>query len=295
MYDKALDTFKAVADSGSFTKASEQLFISHTAIIKQINGLESRLGVKLFKRSNQGIILTAAGQRLYRKTEEIMDFSEKAIQEIQKSPFDCPQTIRVGTSLFYPCHIFMDLWESISDNCPQYQLKMVPIENDEQRYLGLDKSYDFLVGPYNSEISGITYPFIPVGKYHFCIAMPRKHPLSKKKNIGLSDLAGNQLMLMKRGSSKVNDQIRTDIENNHPDITLIDIPPHYSIHTFNRCVESNTMLLSLECWKQVHPGLITIPLTEDYGLPYGILTSKNSMTNLTDFIAYLQKYSGHST
>lgn len=290
MYDKALDTFKAVADSGSFTKASEQLYISHTAVIKQMNSLEAHLGVRLFRRSKQGVALTAAGQCLYGKAEEIRCFSEKAIREIQEVHFASPQTIRVGTSLFYPCHIFMDLWESISDDCPQYQLKIVPIENDEQRFSGLDKDYDFLVGPYNSEISGADYPFIPIGKYHFCIAMPRKHFLSKKKTLSFSDLSGNRLMIMKRGNSEVNDQIRTEIEVNHPDIKLIDIPPHYSIHTFNRCVENNSMLLSLECWKEVHPGLITIPLTEYYGLPYGILTSKNPTTDLTEFIAYLQNY-----
>lgn len=293
MYDKALDTFKAVADSGSFTKASEQLYISHTAVIKQMNSLEAHLGVRLFRRSNQGIALTAAGQCLYGKAEEIRCFSEKAIREIQEVHFASPQTIRVGASLFYPCHIFMDLWESISDDCPQYQLKIVPIENDEQRFLGLEKDYDFLVGPYNSEISGAAYPFIPVGKYHFCIAMPRKHPLSKKKILNFDDLSGNRLMIMKRGNSEMNDQIRTEIEDRYPGITLIDIPPHYSIHTFNRCVESNSMLLSLECWKEVHPGLITIPLTGDYGLPYGILTSKNRPADISEFVAYLQDYLQH--
>ena len=51
MYNKSLDTFQAVADTSSFTKAADQLYISHTAVIKQINGLESHLGVKLFRRS----------------------------------------------------------------------------------------------------------------------------------------------------------------------------------------------------------------------------------------------------
>lgn len=288
MYDKILDTFKAVANSGSFTKASEQMYISHTAVIKQINSLEDHLGVKLFKRSNHGVVLTAAGQCLYTKAEEIILFSEKAIQEIQAAHFASPKTIRVGTSLFYPCHIFMDLWESISDYCPQYQLKIVQIENDEQRFSGLDKSYDFIVGPYNSELSGVTHTFIPIGKYHFCIAMTRKHFLSQRRILSFSDLSDNQLMIMKRGNSEVNDCIRAEIERNYPDIKLVDIPPHYSINTFNRCVESNSMLLSLECWKGVHPGLVTIPLMEDYNLPYGILTSKNPTTYLSEFLSSLQ-------
>ena len=41
MYEPMLDTFLAVADCGSFMKAAEQLFISPTAIMKQMNSLEN--------------------------------------------------------------------------------------------------------------------------------------------------------------------------------------------------------------------------------------------------------------
>lgn len=289
MYNKSLDVFKAVADCGSFTKASEQLFISHTAIIKQINGLESHLGVRLFKRTNQGVVLTAAGQCLYSKTLEIMHFSENAIQEIQDVHFASPKTIRVGTSLFYPCHIFMDLWDSICDRCPQYQLKIVSIEDDEQRFVGLSNSYDFLVGPYNSEIGGLKYPFIPIGEYSFCLTMPRKHALARKKSLRFKDLTGQKLMIMKRGNSEINDQIRTEIELSYPDINIIDIFPHYSIRTFNSCIENNALLLSLECWSEVHPGLITIPLIENYSMPFGILTDKKTTPPLDAFLRALQE------
>lgn len=61
MYNRALDTFKAVTEEGSFSKAAEKLMLTHTAVIKQMNGLEEHLGVELFTRSNQGVQLTAAG------------------------------------------------------------------------------------------------------------------------------------------------------------------------------------------------------------------------------------------
>lgn len=288
MYNKSLDTFQAVADTSSFTKAADQLYISHTAVIKQINTLESHLGVKLFRRSNHGVILTAAGQCLYRKTKEIIKFSEQAIQEIQAAHFTSPKTIRVGTSLLYPCHIFMDLWNAVSDRCPQYQLKIIPIENERQRLANLDKTYDFLVGPYNSEISGANCTFIPIGSYHFSISMPRKHPLSRKKEITFKDLDGEILMVMKPGNSAINDKIRKDILSNHPGIKIEDISPDYNMQTFNHCLESNMLLLSLECWKNVHPGLVTIPLSENYTLPYGILASPKPPEDITEFAASLQ-------
>ena len=46
MYNPQLDTFLRVADAGSFNKAAEESYITPTAVIKQINLLESSLGVK---------------------------------------------------------------------------------------------------------------------------------------------------------------------------------------------------------------------------------------------------------
>ena len=49
MYNPLLDTFLAVIDCGSFTKAAEKLFISPTAVMKQMNSLEEHLNLKLIE------------------------------------------------------------------------------------------------------------------------------------------------------------------------------------------------------------------------------------------------------
>ena len=53
MYNPQLDTFIRVAEAGSFSKAAQESFITPTAVIKQMNLLESRLGLTLFHRSHQ--------------------------------------------------------------------------------------------------------------------------------------------------------------------------------------------------------------------------------------------------
>ena len=64
MYNPQLDTFIRVADAGSFNKAAEQAFITPTAVIKQINLLETELDVQLFVRTHRGLKLTEAGKSL---------------------------------------------------------------------------------------------------------------------------------------------------------------------------------------------------------------------------------------
>ena len=58
MYNKYLEIFVQVADTGSFSKAAEKLYMSSTAVMKQMNLMESELGLSLLNRTNHGITLT---------------------------------------------------------------------------------------------------------------------------------------------------------------------------------------------------------------------------------------------
>ena len=62
MYHPLLDTFTAVADCGSFTKAAESLHLSPTAVMKQMNTLENHLNLTLIERTTSGVHLTPAGE-----------------------------------------------------------------------------------------------------------------------------------------------------------------------------------------------------------------------------------------
>ena len=84
MYDRHLDTFLEVADSGSFLKASERLYISANAVTKQINLLESDLGVKLFSRSRQGLKLTEAGKLIYAEAKKMIRHSRTVLQKAKE-------------------------------------------------------------------------------------------------------------------------------------------------------------------------------------------------------------------
>lgn len=283
MYDKSLDTFRIVAETGSFTQAAEQLFLTHTAIRKQINQLENRLDVKLFERSQQGVKLTGAGRVMYAETLRIMKESDAAIQRVQAAYNATPSVVRIGTSVLYPCHYFMELWDQIRDDCPAFQLKIVSFSDDKKRLTRIDSDFDFLIGAYDKKMAE-QYQFLHVGNYRFCLAVPRSHPLSKEKRLSFSSLAGQPLMIMHRGHSPVNDRIRADVETNHPEISIVDIEPSYDVQTFNRCVERGCILLSLECWDRVHPDIKIIPLQEDYVLPFGIVYSVQPDALMESFI-----------
>ena len=60
----ALRAFEAAARHLSFTRAAEELCVTQTAISHQVKGLEERLGMRLFRRSNRGLVLTDEGVAL---------------------------------------------------------------------------------------------------------------------------------------------------------------------------------------------------------------------------------------
>jgi LysR family transcriptional regulator, regulator of gene expression of beta-lactamase len=60
----ALRAFEAAARHRSFTRAAEELCVTQAAISHQVKGLEDRLGVSLFRRSNRGLQLTDEGVAL---------------------------------------------------------------------------------------------------------------------------------------------------------------------------------------------------------------------------------------
>lgn len=65
MNDVQIDYFMAVATNLSFTKTSEELYVSQPAISRQIAVMEKELGVKLFTRNNKKTQLTKAGELYY--------------------------------------------------------------------------------------------------------------------------------------------------------------------------------------------------------------------------------------
>lgn len=276
MYNHLLDTFKAVAEEGSFLKAAEKHYITHTAVRKQMGQLEDALGVRLFDRSQRGAALTPAGKVLYAEALNLMKESDRVKEKVSRAAATAAHIVRVGTSSLYPCHAFMDLWDEIQEDLPEWRLKVVTYNDETTRIPLLGDLYDFVVGPYNIFDEGALYGFEHIGSYRFAVSVPRTHPLSKREELALSDLEGYPLMVMAKGFSPINDEIRSDIQKDHSGINIVDISPNYDMAAFNHAVETGSLLLSISCWDRVHPEMKNIPLTEGYEIPFGMTYLKSS-------------------
>lgn len=293
MYNKHLDTFVKVADLGSFSKAAEELYISPTAVIKQINLLENHLGITLFKRTHQGIALTNAGKSLYHDAQYMINYSRISIARAKKEEIDQRTTIRVGSSLITPSHILSRLWPEAQKYCPDLDFRIVPYENTIEStndiFENFGRDIDVTVGLFDLRMleyrkcSALRIDNIPL----MC-AVPQGNELYEKEKLSIKDLYGQNLMLVKQGGFQYFDILRADIISNHSQINIVDFD-HFNIMAFNQCVQKKCPIVAIEPWSGIHPLLRYIPVDWEYSSPYGILYAREPSPNVAKFIRAMEK------
>jgi len=77
--------FEAAARNLSFTKAAEELFITQSAVSRQIKALEDHLGVALFERRQRALTLTESGHALYRVATDVLERLQAAADHLRVS------------------------------------------------------------------------------------------------------------------------------------------------------------------------------------------------------------------
>lgn len=96
MHSSEIRYFLAVATTGSLSAASQHLFVAVSAISRQIQRLEERLGVPLFERHARGMILNDAGRILESHVRKSMMDMDAAVAEIQGLTAQRKTLLRVG-------------------------------------------------------------------------------------------------------------------------------------------------------------------------------------------------------
>jgi LysR family transcriptional regulator, glycine cleavage system transcriptional activator len=98
-----LKAFEASARRLSFTLAGEDLFLSQSAISRQIQLLEGQLGVRLFHRRTRALLLTEKGQIYYREISQLLEQLREATARLTGTPSN--NTVTVAAT-----HTFASLW-----------------------------------------------------------------------------------------------------------------------------------------------------------------------------------------
>lgn len=286
MYNPQLETFLRAADAGSFAKAAEQSYITPTAVIKQINLLEKRLGLVLFERTHRGLVLTKAGESLYRDAKYILNYCADSVARAKNAASE--GVIRIGTSPITPTKLLFELWPKIQTRCPDMKLQLVPFENTPENareiLANLGQNIDIVAGMFDDVMLGLRgCAGFAVADEPFCVAAACHHTLAQRDRLTVRDLYGCRLMLPRRGWSGSVDSLREDLVQNHPEIQIDDFD-FYDVNVFNRCENGGALLLSIGKWADIHPLLKIVPVDWAYSVPFGFLHSKMPSETVRRFL-----------
>jgi DNA-binding transcriptional LysR family regulator len=98
-----LKGFESAARHLNFTKAADELFLTQSAVSRQIQALEERLGLKLFVRQRRGLQLTQQGDRLFRAVQEALRLVQETVDTL--SPRTEARRVTVTSTM-----AFCSLW-----------------------------------------------------------------------------------------------------------------------------------------------------------------------------------------
>ena len=293
MYNLQLETFIVVADLGSFNKAAEALYITPPAVTKQINLLEKDLEVQLFVRTHRGLILTEAGKSLYKDAKYIIQYCKDSVERAKRAMEEKDNVIRIGTSPMTPAAPVIQMWEKVRKDYPDIRLQMIPYMNSQESareiLKNLGTNIDIVGGIFDETMLKLRQcQGMEISRQRICCAVSLNHRLASKETLTFQDLYGENFLMMHRGWSNDVDELRDDIWKNHPQIRVVDFDI-YSMEIFNRCENSNEILMAVENWKDAHPLLKIIPVEWKYTIPYGILYSTEPSELVKRFLKAVKK------
>jgi len=191
--------FMEVARLRSFTKASQTLFISQSAISKQIKALEHFYKTALFERHGNSISLTQAGQLLYTKLTDVWQVQQQLHQELRllNDTFFPPTKLAIGGSTTISLYVLPPVLSAYLQAYPQVQINVLNRNSANIRQALLDHEIDLGIVEGLNPVNTLTYtPFMTDEVVAVCSA---NSPL-KDRRLAVRDLPDIPVALRESGS-----------------------------------------------------------------------------------------------
>lgn len=282
-----LKYFKTVAEIGKISEAAETLFVSAPALSTSISRLEKELGMQLFDRTNNRILLNVQGEILLKYANQIFASLEEAKQELHKSLLkQNPQIslVSVNTAMW------VNLITAFMSEFPQYALSWSALSLSELAQNGISPQHSFLLA-YDCDIPP-AYADKLCGTFLFqafpMVEVHKDHPLAKEEAIDLRMLAGEKLLMPVPGHSL---HLRLERLFDHYELPF-PADMGYSFLARQKMVSENTGISFItSCVTQTvpFPDIRYIPLVDPFG-PWNAYLYWRKEHPLTELEAVLKDF-----
>ena len=207
---RQLTAFIEVADNGSFTRASDQMHLTQSAVSGLIKELESSLGIVLFDRTTRQLSLSAVGRHLLPQARRILNEMQLFENEANSLTSLAQGQVRLAVSQFAASSMPAVIAQFAKKH-PEIRVSLLdcPAENllkhiqDIEVDLGVGTELDFME---EDDISTDLLYQLP-----FCVVMPDNHPLAQKPDITWQDLLDIPLITLQ---GRFIEQVTAELSDN---------------------------------------------------------------------------------
>ena len=149
-----LETFCAVAEAGSLTRAAERLHLTQPAITRQMRALERELGAAVLTRTSQGVALTPAGHAVLAHAREAIGAVRAARQAAAAAAGGGQARLRVAAGLMATQYVLPPVVAAFQTRHPEVEVELQPGHHRVavERLLGYEADVAVIASPVRSPL-----------------------------------------------------------------------------------------------------------------------------------------------
>lgn len=195
-----LETFLEVARHSSFSRAAERRFRTQPAISSQIRALEEEVGAKLFDRSGGKVALTGAGKVFQEYAEQTLQARKTMLVTVAEMERVPRGEIVVGANEATCLHILPEVFAEFKKQYPEVGVQISRLERAKILESIIDNSVDF--GIVSTPVEDKRLTVVNIHRDELVIIVPPGHPLSRRKQASVAEVAEFPLLLPKVGRTR---------------------------------------------------------------------------------------------
>ncbi len=195
----ALQALVAIADTGSFSRAAEQLFMTQPAISKRLAALESELGVQLVDRLGRRCRLTEAGESLLVSSRRILADIATSREEVRSLSDAIGGRLRLATSHHIGIHRLPPVLKHFTQACPDVDLDLMFMDSEQACDLVAEGSVELAVVTLPRQRSP-NLETRTVWRDPLLVSCATDHLLATKKSLSPKSLCQHTAVLPSRGT-----------------------------------------------------------------------------------------------
>lgn len=283
---KQLEAFVQVSESGSFSKAAKELFLTQPTISAHISSLEKELNVRLFIRNTKEVSLSDDGNDLYRYAKQITNL-EKAIEErFYMDSDDGKHFITIAASTIPAQYLLPKVLMCYRERYPKEQIKIMETDSSEVVTQVVDHMVD--VGFTGTVLEKKHCKYIPFYKDELAVIAPDtpEYRILKEQNRDDIDWIKRKPLILREEGSGTRKEAEKQLKN--AGISMEDLDIVASIanqETIKKSVKQGmgiTVLSRLAA--EDEDGLLIFPIPgADEGRDINLVYNKNyQMTRSAD-------------